>query len=158
MAYHRFHGLDTRIARIFNTYGPRMHIDDGRVVPNFIQQALRLEPLTVYGDGVQTRSFCYVDDMVDGIYRLLLSEEHEPINIGNSIETSIHDLALIINSLTNNSAGIVSFERKRGPSDPQRRRPDISRARNNLNWEPHISLEEGIQRTTPYFQEKLGLA
>lgn len=158
MAYHRFHGLDTRIARIFNTYGPRMHIDDGRVVPNFIQQALRLEPLTVYGDGVQTRSFCYVDDMVDGIYRLLLSEEHEPINIGNPIETSIHDLALIINSLTNNSAGIVSFERKRGPSDPQRRRPDISRARNNLNWEPHISLEEGIQRTTPYFQEKLGLA
>jgi len=158
MAYHRFHGLDTRIARIFNTYGPRMHIDDGRVVPNFIQQALRLEPLTVYGDGVQTRSFCYVDDMVDGIYRLLLSEEHEPINIGNSIETSIHDLALIINSLTNNSAGIVSFERKRGPSDPQRRRPDISRARNNLNWEPHISLEEGIQRTTPYFQGKLGLA
>ena len=158
MAYHRFHGLDTRIARIFNTYGPRMHIDDGRVVPNFIQQALRLEPLTVYGDGVQTRSFCYVDDMVDGIYRLLLSEEHEPINLGNSIETSIHDLALIINSLTNNSAGIVSFERKRGPSDPQRRRPDISRARNNLNWEPHISLEEGIQRTTPYFQGKLGLA
>lgn len=158
MAYHRFHGLDTRIARIFNTYGPRMHIDDGRVVPNFIQQALRLEPLTVYGDGVQTRSFCYVDDMVDGIYRLLISEEHEPINIGNPIETSIHDLALIINSLTNNSAGIVSFERKRGPSDPQRRRPDISRARNNLNWEPHISLEEGIQRTTPYFQEKLGLA
>lgn len=158
MAYHRFHGLDTRIARIFNTYGPRMHIDDGRVVPNFIQQALRLEPLTVYGDGVQTRSFCYVDDMVDGIYRLLLSEEHEPINIGNPIETSIHDLALIINSLTNNSAGIVSFERKRGPSDPQRRRPDISRARNNLNWEPHISLEEGIQRTTPYFQGKLGLA
>ena len=158
MAYHRFHGLDTRIARIFNTYGPRMHIDDGRVVPNFIQQALRLEPLTVYGDGVQTRSFCYVDDMVDGIYRLLISEEHEPINIGNPIETSIHDLALIINSLTNNSAGIVSFERKRGPSDPQRRRPDISRARNNLNWEPHISLEEGIQRTTPYFQGKLGLA
>lgn len=158
MAYHRFHGLDTRIARIFNTYGPRMHIDDGRVIPNFIQQALRLEPLTVYGDGVQTRSFCYVDDMVDGIYRLLISEEHEPINIGNPIETSIHDLALIINSLTNNSAGIVSFERKRGPSDPQRRRPDISRARNNLNWEPHISLEEGIQRTTPYFQEKLGLA
>ncbi len=158
MAYHRFHGLDTRIARIFNTYGPRMHIDDGRVVPNFIQQALRLEPLTVYGEGVQTRSFCYVDDMVDGIYRLLISEEHEPINIGNPIETSIHDLALIINSLTNNPAGIMSFERKRGPSDPQRRRPDISRARNILNWEPHISLEEGIQRTTPYFKDKLGLA
>jgi dTDP-glucose 4,6-dehydratase len=158
MAYHRFHGLDTRIVRIFNTYGPRMHIDDGRVVPNFLQQALRLEPLTIYGDGVQTRSFCYVDDMVDGIYRLLISEEHEPINIGNPIETSIHDLALIINSLTKNPAGIVSFERQRGPSDPQRRRPDISRARNNLNWEPHISLEEGIQRTIPYFKDKLGLA
>jgi dTDP-glucose 4,6-dehydratase len=158
MAYHRFHGLDTRIVRIFNTYGPRMHIDDGRVVPNFLQQALRLEPLTIYGDGVQTRSFCYVDDMVDGIYRLLISEEHEPINIGNPIETSIHDLALIINSLTKNPAGIVSFERQRGPSDPQRRRPDISRARKNLNWEPHISLEEGIQRTIPYFKDRLGLA
>jgi len=158
MAYHRFHGLDTCIARIFNTYGPRMHIDDGRVVPNFLHQALRMESLTVYGDGVQTRSFCYVDDMVDGIYRLLISEEHEPINIGNPIETSIHDLALIINGLTKNPAGIVSLERKRGPSDPQRRRPDISRARNKLNWEPKISLEEGIQRTTPYFKDKLGLA
>lgn len=158
MAYHRFHDLDTRIVRIFNTYGPRMHIDDGRVVPNFLQQALRLEPLTIYGDGVQTRSFCYVDDMVDGIYRLLISEEHEPINIGNPIETSIHDLALIINRLTKNPAGIVSFERQRGPSDPQRRRPDISRARNNLNWEPHISLEAGIQRTIPYFVDRLGLA
>jgi dTDP-glucose 4,6-dehydratase len=157
MAYHRFHGLDTRIARIFNTYGPRMHIDDGRVVPNFFQQALRMESLTVYGDGVQTRSFCYVDDMVDGIYRLLISEEHEPINIGNPIETSIHDLALIINDLTKNPAGIVSLERKRGPSDPQRRRPDISRARNKLNWEPKISLDEGIKRTTPYFKDKLGL-
>lgn len=157
MAYHRFHGLDTRIARIFNTYGPRMHIDDGRVVPNFLQQALRMESLTVYGDGVQTRSFCYVDDMVDGIYRLLISEEHEPINIGNPIETSIHDLALIINGLTKNPAGIVSLERKRGPSDPQRRRPDISRARNKLNWEPKISLDEGIKRTTPYFKDKLGL-
>ncbi|MFC2052716.1 UDP-glucuronic acid decarboxylase family protein [Chloroflexota bacterium] len=158
MAYHRFHGLDTRIARIFNTYGPRMHIDDGRVVPNFLQQALSLEPLTVYGDGVQTRSFCYVDDMVDGIYRLLISAEHDPINIGNPIETSIHDLALIINSLTKNQAGIVSSERQRGPSDPQRRRPDISRARNKLNWEPHISLEDGIQRTIPYFKDKLSLA
>jgi dTDP-glucose 4,6-dehydratase len=158
MAYHRFHGLDTRIVRIFNTYGQRMHIDDGRVVPNFLQQALRIEPLTVYGDGVQTRSFCYVDDMVDGIYRLLISEEHEPINIGNPIETSIHDLATIINSLTNNPAGIVSFERQRGPSDPQRRRPDISRARNILKWEPQISLEDGIQRTIPYFKAKLGLA
>jgi dTDP-glucose 4,6-dehydratase len=158
MAYHRFHGLDTCIVRIFNTFGTRMHIDDGRVVPNFLQQALRLEPLSVYGDGVQTRSFCYVDDMVDGIYRLLISGEHDPINIGNPIETSIHDLAIIINSLTNNPAGIVSFERQRGPSDPQRRRPDISHARNNLNWEPHISLEEGILRTIPYFKSKLGLA
>jgi dTDP-glucose 4,6-dehydratase len=96
--------------------------------------------------------------MVDGIYRLLMSEEHEPINIGNPIETSIYDLALIINNLTKNPAGIVSFERQRGPSDPQRRRPDISRARKNLNWEPHISLEEGILRTIPYFKGKLGLA
>ena len=158
MAYHRFHNVDTRIVRIFNTYGPRMHIDDGRVVPNFLQQALRLEPLTIYGDGVQTRSFCYVDDLVDGIYRLLISEEHDPINIGNPIETSIHELALIINSLTKNPAGIVSFEKQRGPSDPQRRRPDISRARKILNWEPIISLDEGIQRTTPYFKDKLGLA
>jgi len=158
MAYHRFHGLDTRIVRIFNTYGPRMHIDDGRVVPNFLQQALRMEPLTIYGDGDQTRSFCYVDDMVDGIYRLLISAEHEPINIGNPIETSIHDLALIINSLTKNPAGILSFKQQRGPSDPQRRRPDISRARKILNWEPNISLEDGIQRTTPYFKDKLGLA
>ena len=158
MAYRRFHSLDTRIARIFNTYGPRMHIDDGRVVPNFLKQALSLEPLTAYGDGVQTRSFCYVDDMVDGIYRLLISSEHEPVNIGNPIETSINDLALIINNLAKNQAGIVSYEKQRGPSDPQRRRPDISRARNKLNWEPHISLEEGIQRTIPYFKDKLGLA
>ena len=158
MAYHRFHNLDTRIVRIFNTYGPRMHLDDGRVVPNFLKQALLHEPLTIYGEGTQTRSFCFVDDMVDGIYRLLLSEEFDPINIGNPVETAILELAELINRLTDNSSGITFSEDFMGESDPQRRKPDISRAENLLLWKPKISLEEGIQRTIPYFQEKMGLA
>jgi dTDP-glucose 4,6-dehydratase len=157
MAYHRFHNIDTRIVRIFNTFGPRMHLDDGRVVPNFLKQALCKEPLTVYGDGSQTRSFCYVDDLVDGIYRLLLSDEHEPVNIGNPVETSILEFAETINRLTDNPAGILYKEAARGDSDPQRRQPDITRARQILNWEPRISLEEGLLRTIPYFKEKLGL-
>jgi len=156
MAYHRFHEIDTRIVRIFNTYGPRMHIDDGRVVPNFITQALQGEPLTVYGDGAQTRSFCYVDDLVDGIYRLLLSDEHDPVNIGNPTETSILEFAKTINELTGNRA-IVFHDQERGEGDPQRRRPDIYRAENILKWEPKISLEEGIRKTIPYFREQLGL-
>lgn len=156
MAYHRFHGIDTRIVRIFNTYGPRMHIDDGRVVPNFLKQALRGEPLTVYGDGSQTRSFCYVDDLIDGIYRLLMSDESLPVNIGNPVETTIFEFAEMINALTRNPAGFVYKEALRIEGDPQRRQPDITRARNILNWEPKVPVEEGLQRTIPYFKEKMG--
>ncbi len=157
MAYHRAHGVDTRIVRIFNTYGPRMHLDDGRVVPNFLQQALRREPLTIYGDGTQTRSFCYVDDLIEGIYRLLLSNEHQPINLGNPEETTILEFANIINRLTNNSAGIVFKPGQRAPDDPQRRQPDITRARQLLGWEPKIGFEEGILKTIPYFKKAMGL-
>lgn len=155
MAYHRFHGIDTRIVRIFNTYGPRMRLDDGRVVPNFLNQALCKQPLTIYGDGLQTRSFCFVDDLIGGIYKLLLSDTHEPVNIGNPVETSILEFAETINRLTNNPAGVVFKEQQRGEGDPQRRRPNISRAREKLDWEPKISLEEGILRTIPYFERNL---
>lgn len=158
MAYHRFHGIDTRIVRIFNTYGPRMQVDDGRVVPNFLQQALCGQPLTIYGDGQQTRSFCYVDDLIEGIYRLLISNEHQPINIGNPVETTILEFAETINHLVGNRAGIVFKPGQRGEGDPQRRQPDISCARQVLNWEPKISLEEGLLKTIPYFKKKLGLA
>ena len=158
MAYHRFHDIDTRIVRIFNTFGPRMHLDDGRVVPNFLKQALQSQPLTVYGDGSQTRSFCYVDDLIDGIYRLLLSDEHSPVNIGNPVETTILKFAETINKITGNSAGIVFKEDARGEGDPQRRRPDISRARDILGWEPNISLEDGLLKTMDYFKGKMGLA
>lgn len=156
MAYHRFHDIDTRIVRIFNTYGPRMRLDDGRVVPNFLQQALRQEELTIYGDGSQTRSFCYVDDLIEGIYRLLLSDEHDPVNIGNPVELSILELAQLTNQITQNPAGIRVIPGERGESDPQRRRPDITRAQNILGWEPKISLLEGLQKTLPYFKSKLG--
>jgi dTDP-glucose 4,6-dehydratase len=135
-----------------------MRLDDGRVVPNFLKQALCGEALTVYGDGSQTRSFCYVDDLVEGIYRLLMSDEHEPVNIGNPVETSILDFAKTINNLTGNQAGIVFKAAQRGEGDPQRRRPDIGRAKRVLDWEPKISLEEGLKRTIPYFKTKLGLA
>lgn len=158
MAYHRYHGINTRIIRIFNTYGPRMRLDDGRVVPNFIQQALRGEPLTVYGEGEQTRSFCYVSDLVEGIYRLLLSEEHDPVNVGNPSEISIKQFAETINRIVNNQAGIIHKSALRLGDDPQRRRPDITRAKEILNWEPRISLEEGLRKTIPYFSEKMGLA
>jgi dTDP-glucose 4,6-dehydratase len=157
MAYHRYHGIDTRIIRIFNTYGPRMRLDDGRVVPNFIQQALRKEPLTVYGDGQQTRSFCYVSDLIEGIYRLLMSEEHDPVNIGNPAEISILEFAETINRLTGNPAGVLRKPEARLGDDPQRRQPDITRAKNLLNWQPTVSLEEGIRQTIPYFHNKLGL-
>lgn len=158
MAYHGYHGIDTRIVRIFNTYGPRMRLDDGRVVPNFIQQALRGEPLTVYGDGMQTRSFCFVDDLVEGIYRLLLSDEHYPVNIGNPTETTILEFAETINRLVGNPAGVVMKPASRLGDDPQRRQPDITRAREILKWEPRIPLEDGIRRTIPYFQQKMRLA
>lgn len=158
MAYHRYHSVNTRIVRIFNTYGPRMRLDDGRVVPNFIQQALRGEPLTVYGDGSQTRSFCFVDDLIEGIYRLFLSEEHDPVNIGNPAETSILDFAQAINRIVGNKSGIEFKPDLRVGDDPQQRQPDITRARTILKWEPKISLQEGIERTIPYFRQKMGLA
>jgi len=157
MAYHRFHGIDTRIVRIFNTYGPRMHLNDGRVVPNFIQQALRHEPLTIYGDGQQTRSFCYVDDLVEGIVRLLLCDEHMPVNIGNPAEMTILQFAEEINAFIGNQAGILFTPSDRLESDPQRRRPDITRAQTILGWEPKVSLENGLFRTIPYFRQKIGL-
>ncbi len=155
MAYHQMHSLDTRIARIFNTYGPRMSLDDGRVVPNLVQQALRGESLTIYGDGNQTRSFCYVDDLVDGIYRLLLSEEHLPVNIGNPIETSILEFAKIINRLTGNNTRMEYEPDKRFGSDPQRRCPDITRAQSLLGWSPRVGLVGGLTRTLAYFKEKM---
>ena len=154
MAYHRFHGVDTRIVRIFNTYGPRMRIDDGRVVPNFIDQALKNEPLTVYGDGLQTRSFCYVQDLIEGIYKLLLSDEHYPVNIGNPAEISILEFAKRINELIGNRAGITYKADKRLGDDPQRRQPDITRAKEILNWEPKVRLEDGLKATIDYFQSK----
>ncbi len=158
MAYHRFHGIDTRIVRIFNTYGPRMNLEDGRALPNMLKQALKKEPLSVYGDGEQTRSFCYVDDLVDGICRLLLSDEHMPVNIGNPTEITMREFAETLNRMSNNPAGIVFLPEERGSSDPQRRRPDITRARQILGWEPKIGLEEGFRKTIPYFQKKMGLA
>ena len=157
MAYFRSKTSDTRIVRIFNTYGPRMRLDDGRVVPSFIQQALRGEPLTIYGDGLQTRSFCYVDDLVDGIYRLLLTDEHLPVNIGNPVETTILDFAETINRITGNTAGLEFHSDKRLGNDPERRCPDISRARDLLGWEPKVNLEEGLVRTITSFREKMGI-
>lgn len=151
MAYHRTHDLETRIVRIFNTYGPRMRLDDGRVVPNFIGQALREEPLTVYGDGSQTRSFQYVDDLIEGIYRLLHSDHVEPVNIGNPREMSILEFAEVVNRLTDNPADIV-YEDSRIKGDPQTRQPDITRAREVLGWEPKVDLAEGLQHTIEYFK------
>jgi dTDP-glucose 4,6-dehydratase len=155
MAYRQMHGLDTRIARIFNTYGPRMSLEDGRVVPNFLQQALRGESLTIYGDGNQTRSFCYVDDLIEGIYRLLLSEEHLPVNIGNPTETTILEFAKIINQLAGNTAGLNFQPSKRFGNDPQRRCPDITRARTLFGWEPKVELIDGLTRTLSFFKEKM---
>lgn len=155
LAYFRYHGIDTRIVRIFNTYGPRMRLDDGRVVPNFIKQALSGKPLTVYGDGSQTRSFCYVDDLIEGIYRLLLSDENRPVNIGNPHEMTILELAETIHQVLDRPEELQMLPDKRGEGDPQRRRPDISRAREVLGWEPEISLEEGLARTLPYFKDNL---
>ncbi len=155
MAYHRYHGLDTRIARIFNTYGPRMRLDDGRVVPNFICQALRGEPLTIYGDGSQTRSFCYVDDLVDGLYRLLTSDYHEPVNLGNPVEMTISELAAAINRLTRNQADVQILPDRRDKADPQRRRPDISRAKQVLDWQPTVDLEAGLSKTIADFRARL---
>jgi dTDP-glucose 4,6-dehydratase len=158
MAYHRQHKVDTRIVRIFNTYGPRMDLEDGRALPNLLKQALLGQPLTVYGDGSQTRSFCYVDDLVDGIVRLLMSDEHMPVNIGNPIEMTILQFAQAINQIVQNRAGMTFVPAARSERDPQRRQPDITRARSILGWEPRVDLEEGLKRTIPYFKQKLGLA
>ena len=155
MAYHRTHNVDTRILRIFNTYGPRMMLDDGRVVPNFVGQALRREPLTVYGDGTQTRSFCYVADLVDGILRLLASDEHLPVNLGNPHEVTIREFAETINTITGNPSGIQVVAEGRTTGDPQRRRPDITKARQVLGWEPATSLEEGLRKTIEYFSTEV---
>jgi dTDP-glucose 4,6-dehydratase len=158
MAYHRAHEVDTRIVRIFNTYGPRMDLEDGRALPNFLKQALLGQALTVYGDGSQTRSFCYVDDLIEGILRLLNSDEHLPVNIGNPHEMTILQFAEAINKITGNTAGVTYLPDDRSARDPQRRQPDITRARTILGWEPRYSLEEGIQQTVNYFKQKLGLA
>mgnify|MGYP001261508391 CR=1 FL=1 len=153
MAYHRHHGLDTKIARIFNTYGPRMRQRDGRAVPNFISQALRNKDLTVYGDGTQTRSFCYINDLVDGIVRLMHAEDNDPINIGNPHEITIGELAQKVIALTGATSHVV--HRDLPEDDPLVRRPDITRARTRLDWEPQVSLTNGLERTITYFRTKL---
>jgi dTDP-glucose 4,6-dehydratase len=157
LAYHRQHGVDTRIVRIFNTYGPRMDMEDGRALPNLLKQALIGQALTVYGDGQQTRSFCYVDDLVEGIVGLLYSNEHMPVNIGNPVEMTILDFAQAINEITLNKAGITYVD-ARSSRDPQRRRPDITRAQTILGWNPKVQLNEGLANTIPYFKLKLGLS
>jgi dTDP-glucose 4,6-dehydratase len=153
MAYHRAHGVGTHIVRIFNTYGPRMRLDDGRVLPNFMGQALRGEPLTMYGDGSQTRSFCYVDDLVEGIIRLLFTEFREPVNLGNPSEITILDFAKEILALSGSKSQIEN--RPLPQDDPKLRKPDISRAQRLLNWEPKIDRHEGLKRTLAYFQKKI---
>ena len=155
MAYHRFHRMDTKIVRIFNTYGPRMRLRDGRVVPAFISQALNNEPLTVFGDGSQTRSFCYVSDLIDGIFRLALSDFHEPVNIGNPAEMTILDFAQKIRALTGCSAEIVF--KPLPVDDPRVRQPDITRAKRLLGWQPKVDFESGVRETIGYFKQKLGV-
>ena len=150
MAYHRFHGMDTRIVRIFNTYGPRMRPNDGRVVSNFIVQALSDQPLTIYGDGSQTRAFCYVADEIEGIYRLFMRGDNNPTNIGNPNEFTVRQLAELVIELTGTSAPIV--ERELPEDDPKVRQPDITRAREMLGWEPAVSLRDGVTRTIEYFR------
>jgi dTDP-glucose 4,6-dehydratase len=153
MAYHRYHGLDTKIVRIFNTYGPRMRINDGRAVPAFISQALRGEDVTIFGDGTQTRSFCYITDLVDGILKLAASSENDPVNIGNPREMTIAEIATTIIRMTGSSSRLVY--RPLPTDDPKVRRPDITRARTLLQWEPTVSLEEGLTATIDYFRSKV---
>ncbi len=155
MAYHRYHGLDTKIIRIFNTYGPRMRINDGRAVPTFIAQALRGEDVTIFGSGEQTRSFCYITDLVDGILKLAASSLNDPVNVGNPHEMSIEEIARTIIRMTGSSSKVVF---KALPTDdPKVRRPDITRARTLLHWEPKVALEEGLTETIRYFREKTGI-
>jgi dTDP-glucose 4,6-dehydratase len=155
MAYHRVHGVETRIVRIFNTYGPRMRVQDGRAIPAFLSQALRGEDVTVFGDGSQTRSLCYVSDLVDGIYRLMMSNTSDPVNIGNPHELTIRELAERIVALTGSKSRIV--ERPLPVDDPKVRQPDITRARTLLGWDPKVALEEGLPRALAYFRRKLGV-
>jgi dTDP-glucose 4,6-dehydratase len=153
MAYHRVHGLDTKIVRIFNTYGPRMRLNDGRAIPNFVTQALTGEPITVYGDGSQTRSFCYVADLVEGIFRLLQSPVHEPVNLGNPSEATVLELAEAIIRLSGSKSRL---EFKPLPQDdPKQRRPDIARAKKHLDWQPRVGLEEGLKVTLEWFKRRL---
>jgi dTDP-glucose 4,6-dehydratase len=156
MAYHRYHGLDTRIVRIFNTFGPRMRLDDGRVLPAFMKQALLGEELTAFGDGTQTRSFCYIDDLVEGIVRLLRSDYHEPVNIGNPDEITVLQFAKEIIELTNSKSKITF--KPLPEDDPKVRQPDITRAKMILNWEPKVSRREGLLKTLEYFKAKLGIS
>jgi len=154
LAYHRYHGLDTRIVRIFNTYGPRMRLRDGRAVPAFMSQALRGEDVTIFGDGTQTRSFCYVSDLVAGIQKLMAASTNEPVNIGNPHEVTIEEIARTIVRLVDSKSRLVF--RDLPVDDPKQRRPDITRARTLLGWEPHVSLEQGLLNTVGYFRSKLG--
>ena len=153
MAYHRYHGVDTKIVRIFNTYGPRMRIHDGRAVPAFMSQALRNEDVTVFGDGSQTRSFTYITDLVDGIIKLMLSSENDPINIGNPHEMTIKEIAETIIRMTGSKSKIIY--KPLPTDDPRQRRPDITRARTLLQWEPKVALEEGLVKTIEYFRMKV---
>ena len=154
MAYHRYHGLDTKIVRIFNTYGPRMRLNDGRAVPAFMSQVLRNQDVTVFGDGSQTRSFSYITDLVDGIIKLMLSSENDPVNIGNPVEMTIKQIAETIIRMTGSTSTIVY--RPLPTDDPKQRRPDITRARTLLGWEPRVQLEEGLIKTIAYFRTKVG--
>ena len=156
MAYHRYHGFDAKIVRIFNTYGPRMRVKDGRAVPNFISHALRGEDVTIFGSGAQTRSFCYVTDLVDGILRLMESNINDPVNIGNPHEMSIEEMARLIIRMTGSSSRIVFKELP--ADDPKVRQPDITRARTLLGWEPRVPLEQGLTSTIAYFRQKMGMA
>jgi dTDP-glucose 4,6-dehydratase len=153
MAYHRYHGLDTKIVRIFNTYGPRMRLNDGRAVPAFMSQALRNEDVTIFGDGSQTRSFTYITDLVDGIIKLMLSPENDPVNIGNPVEMTIKQIAETIIRMTGSTSKIVY--RPLPTDDPKQRRPDITRARTLLGWEPKVQLDEGLVKTIAYFRTKV---
>jgi dTDP-glucose 4,6-dehydratase len=152
-AYRDKHDLDVRVARIFNTYGPRMRLDDGRVIPNFMKQALTQQDLTVYGDGSQTRSFCHVDDMIEGLVTLLESDVQDPVNIGNPDERTINELAELVIEITESGSGITHEELP--PQDPQVRRPDISKARSELGWEPEVGLRDGLHRSVEYFDQRV---
>jgi dTDP-glucose 4,6-dehydratase len=154
MAYHRVHGVDTRIVRIFNTYGPRMRLHDGRALPNFVFQALTGKPITIYGDGRQTRSFCYVSDLIEGIYRLMHTDEHEPVNIGNPQEITILEFAELIRALTGSMVPLIFQPLPQ--DDPKQRCPDISKARRLLGWEPEVNLDEGLRMTLDYFRHQVG--